>query len=145
MEYSILLPLILLITLAGAIATLVATPRNTPRLSGPISFVLSLIPLVLVVMMVAQFPMGTPADAESAWRFKFNYNWLPTFGVTFSMGLDSISLWLVVLTAVLTPISILASFNYIKTRQREFYAWMLALHAGMLGVFMARDILLFYL
>jgi NADH-quinone oxidoreductase subunit M len=61
------------------------------------------------------------------------------------MGVDTISLWLIVLTAVLTPISILASFNYIKERQREFYAWMLALHAGMLGVFMARDLLLFYL
>src|SRR6185503_11094745 len=46
---------------------------------------------------------------------------------------------------VLTPISILASFNYIKERRSEFYGWMMVLHAGMLGVFAARDILLFYL
>ena len=61
------------------------------------------------------------------------------------MGIDSISLWLIVLTAILTPIAILASRNYIKERQPEFYAWMLILHAGMLGVFAAKDLLVFYL
>jgi len=59
--------------------------------------------------------------------------------------LDAISLWLVVLTAFLTPIAILGSFKYIQQRQPEFYAWLLLLHAGMLGVFCARDLLLFYL
>ena len=81
----------------------------------------------------------------SQWHFNFEYNWLPTLGARFLMGVDAISLWLIVLTAVLTPISILASFQYIKERQREFYAWMLMLHAGMLGVFAAKDILVFYL
>ncbi|MCC7350184.1 MAG: NADH-quinone oxidoreductase subunit M [Phycisphaerales bacterium] len=63
---------------------------------------------------------------------------------SFSLGVDSISLWLVLMTVLLMPVSILASFTYIKERQKEFYAWMQALLAFMLGVFVARDLLLFY-
>ena len=68
------------------------------------------------------------------WFFCCTYEWISNLGVRFLMGVDAISLWLIVLTAVLTPVSILASFQYIKERQPEFYAWMLMLHAGMLGV-----------
>ena len=88
---------------------------------------------------------GGAVGGVGGWQFPFEYAWLPILGLKIFMGVDAISLWLVVLTAVLTPLSILASFNYIKERQREFYSWMLILHAAMLGVFMARDLLLFYL
>src|SRR6185312_14360660 len=104
---------------------------------------LSLIPLAFVIYIVSKFP--NLASPDKAWHFTYEHEWLTNLGLKVSMGLDTISLWMVVLTAVLTPISILASFNYIKERQPEFYAWMLALHVGMLGVFMARDLLLFYL
>jgi NADH-quinone oxidoreductase subunit M len=62
----------------------------------------------------------------------------------FSLGCDSISYWLVLLTAGLQPLAIAASFASIRERQREYYAWMLALLVAMLGVFVARDVLLFY-
>src|SRR5215216_597837 len=105
--------------------------------------ILLLITLGIVIYLVANFP--SLATADKAWHFNYEQVWLPNLGLKVSMGMDSISLWMVVLTALLTPISILASFKYIKERQPEFYAWMLALHVGMLGVFVARDLLLFYL
>jgi len=65
-------------------------------------------------------------------------------GTSFHLGINSISVWLVILTAFLTPLAIWASFGGIKVRQNEYYAWMLGLLVPMLGVFMARDLLLFY-
>jgi len=135
------LPLMLGLTLAAALVTLVATPKSNQKHAGPISFILSLIPLGMVPMLFPRWDVRFGSE----WSHKFEYDWLPTLGLKLSMGVDNISLWLIVLTAVLTPIAILASFNYIKERQREFYSWMLVLHAAMLGVFMARDLLLFYL
>jgi NADH-quinone oxidoreductase subunit M len=64
------------------------------------------------------------------------------FGVKF--GVDAISLWLVLLTVFLTPLAILASFQSITDRPKEYYAWMLLLLMAMNGVFIARDLLLFY-
>ena len=129
----------ILIPLIGALVVLLATPRSRPELAGPIALIGSLLPLGLVIAMVRSFNFATcnmPAVVDVAW--------IQEFGLRFTLGMDTISLWLVVLTAVLTPISVLASFKYIKQRQPEFYAWLLILHAGMLGVFMAQDVLLFY-
>src|SRR3954454_8065094 len=140
-----LVPIMVLITIAGAVMTLFATPKRNQKIPGTISLVLSLIPLVLTAVLVSNFQNLDNAKGANVWQFQSEYTWLPVLGLKVSLGVDAISLWLIVLTAVLTPISILASSNYIKERQREFYAWMLMLHAGMLGVFMARDLLLFYL
>jgi NADH-quinone oxidoreductase subunit M len=145
MNETLILPIMLLITVVSAVITLVATPKSNPRAAGPLSFVLSLIPLGMTLYVLASFK-NLSGNPGKEWQFNTPvFDWLPALGLKVSMGIDTISLWLVVLTAILTPIAILASFNYIKERQREFYAWMLALHAGMLGVFMAKDLLLFYL
>ena len=145
---SNIIPILVLLPILGALITLMVTPRGNLKLSGPIALVCSLVPLAVVVYMVATFQnlnAGGVGSPEGQWQFNFSYDWLPSLGVRFLMGVDTISLWLIVLTAVLTPICILASFKYIQQRQPEFYAWMLMLHAGMLGVFAAKDILVFYL
>ena len=65
-------------------------------------------------------------------------------GFGFRLGMDTISYWLVLLTAFLTPLAVAGSFKSIVERQREFYGWILALLAFVIGVFLARDVLLFY-
>jgi NADH-quinone oxidoreductase subunit M len=135
----------LVLPVVGAILTLLATPRNNPRAAGPLALVCSLAPLAVVLYLLAKFPgLAGPAGPDAKWYFNVDYPWLSNVGIRFAMGIDTISLWLIVLAAVLAPIAILGSFNYIKERQPEFYAWMLVLHAAMLGVFAARDILVFY-
>jgi NADH-quinone oxidoreductase subunit M len=69
---------------------------------------------------------------------------LTPLGASFSLGLTSIGLWLVLLTVGLMPLAIVASYGSIKDRENEYYAWMLALLVAMLGVFVSQDVLLFY-
>ncbi len=70
--------------------------------------------------------------------------WIPAWGVNYSLGIDGISLFMVLLTTFSTSIAILGSFNYIETKQRAFYALMLLLEAAVVGVFVATDVFLFY-
>src|SRR5262249_44276402 len=65
-------------------------------------------------------------------------------GVQFYIGLDGLNVWLVLLTALLLVPSVLISWNSIEERIPEYYAWLMALEAAMLGVFLAFDIVLFY-
>jgi len=69
---------------------------------------------------------------------------MSTIGFSVNLGVDSISLWLILLTAFLMPLAIAASFGSIKDREKEYYAWMTMLSGAMIGVFLARDVLLFY-
>ncbi len=70
--------------------------------------------------------------------------WISSWGVNYSLGIDGISLFMVLLTTFSTSIAILGSFNYIKTKERAFYALMLLLEAAVVGVFVATDVFLFY-
>jgi NADH-quinone oxidoreductase subunit M len=70
--------------------------------------------------------------------------WLPALGISYNVGIDGISLWLVLLTTFMMPIAILASFTAIESRHRGYYFLLLALEAGMLGAFVSLDIFLFY-
>ena len=70
--------------------------------------------------------------------------WIEAWGVSYSLGIDGISVFMVMLTTLTTPIAILGSFNYIKERRKAFYALMLLLQMGVIGVFVATDIFLFY-
>ena len=70
--------------------------------------------------------------------------WIPQWGINYSLGIDGISLFMVLLTTFSTSIAILGSFNYIKTKETAFYALMLLLEAAVIGVFVTTDVFLFY-
>jgi NADH-quinone oxidoreductase subunit M len=85
-------------------------------------------------------------DAASAeYQFVERHAWLPDFGISYHLGVDGISLLLVVLTTFLTPIALLCSWDSIQQRVREFSFFMLVLEAAMIGVFVSLDLFLFYL
>jgi len=71
-------------------------------------------------------------------------SWIPGLGISYNVGIDGISLWLILLTTFLMPIAIAGSFSAVEERVREYYFLLLALETGMLGAFMALDIFLFY-
>jgi len=77
-------------------------------------------------------------------QFREDYSWIPAFGMRYTMGVDGLSVVLVVLTTVLSVVAILYSWTPIQTRVKEYYATMLLLMVGMLGVFVALDLFLFY-
>ncbi len=88
------------------------------------------------------FATFTP-DAQS--QFGFDYAWIANTGIRFSAGIDGISLLLVLLTGLLTPLIILSSFRQTYDRPATFYALILLMQAALMGVFTARDGFLFYL
>lgn len=69
---------------------------------------------------------------------------MPSLGITLSLGTDSVGLMLVLLTTFLMPIAMIGSFTAVKERVKEYYAWFMVLEAAMLGVFLARDAIVFY-
>lgn len=79
-----------------------------------------------------------------AFAFESSSPWIPAWGASYAVGLDGISLFMVILTTLTTPLAILGSFKYVTTRRRAFYALMLLLQMGVVGVFVATDLLLFY-
>src|SRR5436190_10898588 len=70
--------------------------------------------------------------------------WIPQWGITYALGVDGISLWLVMLTTLLTPIVFLSSWNTIHKHPKEYVIAFLVMEAAMIGVFLAADLLLFY-
>src|SRR6266699_324060 len=85
----------------------------------------------------------TFAPAEGM-QFMLDVPWIPTWGIRYTVGVDGISLFMVLLTTFLVPLSVLGSYAYITTRERGFYALMLVLTTGMIGVFVALDLFHFY-
>src|ERR1051325_506847 len=70
--------------------------------------------------------------------------WIPSWGITYALGVDGISLWLVLLTTLLTPIVFLSGWNAIAKHPKEYVISFLIMEAAMIGVFIANDLLLFY-
>jgi NADH-quinone oxidoreductase subunit M len=77
-------------------------------------------------------------------QFGVSIPWLPEWGITYQLGLDGISLFMVLLTTGIMPLAVLSSYHYITQRERPYYALLLVLLTGMLGVFLALDMFLFY-
>jgi NADH-quinone oxidoreductase subunit M len=100
----------------------------------------SLVVFVLSVGLWWAFDPGAGAEYQMA----SSRPWIAQWGVNYALGLDGISLFLVMLTTLTTPLAILGSFNYIKKREKPFYALMLLLEVGVIGVFSAVDLFLFY-
>jgi NADH-quinone oxidoreductase subunit M len=98
--------------------------------------------LTFLVNLIAAFSFDFNAGAGP--QFKQSLGSIDAIGLHLSVGMDSISLWLSLLTTLLTPLALAASFESIKDREHEYYAWMLVLLAAMVGVFIAQDVLLFY-
>jgi NADH-quinone oxidoreductase subunit M len=135
------LPLILLIPVFGAI--ICALLPNASLAKGWALFV-SLVVVLLGLHLAITFPYHL-----GGWQFKLtpaDDSWLSLVSIhfKFSIGVDAISLFLVLLTILLMPLAIAASFASISDRPKQYYAWMLALMTAMLGVFVSRDLLLFY-
>lgn len=137
-----LLDNILTITIfAPLLASLIVflLPDDEKTLIRRLALVLSLVPLVLTLVMWFNFDRVNPTI-----QFETNVSWFPAIGASYHVGLDGISLALFLLTAILTPLSVLASFN-IDDRVKMYMALFLALETGMLGVFAALDLLIFFI
>jgi NADH-quinone oxidoreductase subunit M len=134
-----ILTLIVFLPLVGAIAVAIAPAQYARLLALGAALVTWVLSLFLVVGFSATEARGV------LFQYVVEAPWIPLFGIKFKLGIDGLSLVLVVLTTTLSWISILASFNPIKVRIKEYMVSFLVLEVGMIGVFVALDLFLFYI
>jgi NADH-quinone oxidoreductase subunit M len=123
--------------LAG-LAILLSIPSSRPKAIKLWANAAALIGFLLCLPLIFGF------DRAKDFQFVENHAWIPSLGASYSLGIDGYSLLLVALTGLLGFIAVLCSWNAIDTRIKEYYANFLVLQTAMLGVFMARDFLLFF-
>src|SRR5438552_1080994 len=137
-----MIPLVTLVTfLPGAAGlALLLVPRRAAGVLRPVSLV------VAVVTFLLSLPLYFGFDAEIVgYQFEEHWRWMPTLGVSYHVGVDGISLLLVLLTTFLMPLALASAWGAIEDRVKEFVATMLILETGMLGVFCSLDLFLFYI
>jgi NADH-quinone oxidoreductase subunit M len=102
--------------------------------------------VITLVIAVISLPLYFKFDRTTAlFQFGENHAWIPMWNINYTLGIDGISLLLILLTTLLMPLCVLCSWRYITTRVRPFLACLLIMETSMLGVFMALDFVLFYI
>jgi NADH-quinone oxidoreductase subunit M len=143
-----ILTAVIFLPLLGALQLVLAGGEDVRRLRMS-ALLWSLAVWLLVIAATVLFARTTPPSADGTPQFALVHS-ASWFGessrvdIRYAVGVDGISITLLLLTGLLTPLAIWASFSAITTRAKEYYALMLVLEAGMLGVFCALDLLLFY-
>jgi NADH-quinone oxidoreductase subunit M len=132
--------LLTLILFSPVLAALIVfcMPKNRQKGIRWVAFLFSLVPFILTVCLWVLF-----RSAQPGFQFQEQYTWYPALNSTFHVGVDGLSLTMVLLTTLLTPLALLASFS-ITDRIKAYFILFLLLESGMLGVFMALDLLIFF-
>src|SRR5919112_334110 len=140
-----LLTILVLLPFAGALAVAahgLFAPYADARHYRWIALGFSLVTFAASLLLLTQ-PVGL--GPGGAFHFVQDVPWVSAIGARYHVGVDGISLWLVILTTLLVPISILSSWTSVEKRPLAFYAFILLLESAMLGVFVSLDLLVFYL
>src|SRR6476660_4318803 len=146
-----ILPALLVIPVLGAIAVLLTT-RGRERaenedevVTGAANAPRLLATLVFALEFVLSLGLWWAFDPSVAgWQQRFDARWIPSWGARFTLGLDGIALMMVLLTTFIMLLASYGSWTYIRRKTSAYYALILLLTTGMLGVFMALDLFLFY-
>ena len=136
-----MLTTILLVPLIGGLVVAFAPTRRNPRLTKLLALLVSLVVLALTVVVAVGYEPG------GGMQYIEDVNWISAFGTHYALGVDGLGLALVLLTAVLTPIVIIAAWNdgdHGRWSTSAYFGFVLGLEALSLGVFAATDVFLFY-
>lgn len=137
-----LLTTLILLPVVGALGLVLysfAPPRRDQHYRW-IALVVTIATFVVSLLLLR----GVGASGAE-FRFEENVNWIGSIGARYHVGVDGVSLWLVLLTTLLMPIAVLSSWNAISKRPLAYFAFLLILESAMIGVFVSLDLLLFYL
>ena len=134
-----ILTVVTFIPLLGALM-LALVPRNQTLLIRNIAFGVGLLGFFFSLRILADF------DATAAgFQMAEQHAWIEGFGISYFIGIDGLSLWLVMLTTFLSPLIILGAYSAIEHNPKEFYMSFLVLETGMLGALLSLDVFLFYI
>src|SRR5215831_6430951 len=122
---------------AGAVLLLLFKRENV-RAIRAFALIITIVTFVLSLHLIAHFDSTNPD-----FQFAIKVPWVPAYGIDYSMGVDGISVFLIVLATLLSPLAVLASWS-IHDRLKEYFIFILLLETGMIGVFASLDLFLFY-
>ena len=131
-----LLSIIVFMPLLSALVVLLMPSKKITRVAA---LTLATVEFLLSLLILARFDGASPQL-----QLVEKIPWIPSFGINYFLGIDGISLWLVLLTTFLTPLTLLGSWNSIDDKVKSYHACMLILETAMLGTFLAFDGILFY-
>lgn len=131
-----LLPALILTPLIGALVILLVPARRTDVFKQ-VAVLSSVITGALGIYLLTSFDSD-----EAGFQFVVDQTWISDLGISFHLGVDGISLFLVVLTGIIFPIAILGA--RVETDTKAYYGWLLVLMAGSMGVFTSLDLVLFF-
>src|SRR3954471_4425498 len=136
-----LLTILLLLPTVGAVALIahgLVSKRETDYRWVALAF-------AVMTFLLSLLLLGDGGTTADGFRFVQNVSWINAVGARYHIGVDGISLWLVLLKTLLVPISILSSWTAVTKRTLSYYVFILILETAMIGVFVSLDLLLFYL
>ncbi|MGB6688834.1 MAG: NADH-quinone oxidoreductase subunit M [Terracidiphilus sp.] len=128
---------ILLVPLAGAVLVAMLPDR------GKIPCWTALLTVLATFGLTLHLP-GHFAVSTSGFQFEINQPWIENPAISYHVGVDGLSLWLVVLTGLLAPVGVLASWRAINERRKIYYSLFLVQQTAMIGVFISLDLMLYY-
>jgi NADH-quinone oxidoreductase subunit M len=134
-----LLSTLIFFPVAGALSLLVIRPEKSQTIRL-MALIISLIELLLTLPLWFLFDKGT-----HLMQFTELHSWIPAFNINYSLGIDGISILFIMLSALITTLSILVSWESIQDKVREFFICVLVLEGAMIGVFCSLDFFLFYI
>ncbi|MTA10382.1 MAG: Fe-S-binding domain-containing protein, partial [Actinobacteria bacterium] len=132
-----ILTALILVPLVGSLLTLVSSQRR-PEITKLIALLSSVLTGALGLWMLASFNTG-----EASYQFASKHQWISSWGIGWHVGVDGISLFLVVLTGILFPLVIVGCDPHHD--EKRYLAWILLLEAGVMGSFLSLDLFLFFL
>jgi NADH-quinone oxidoreductase subunit M len=134
------LALTTLLPLAGSLLALLL-PSGNQRFFRSYGIAVALVTFVQSLFVLAAFE-----PAQAGFQLELNQAWIPTLGIRFHLGIDGISLWLVLLTTLMVLVTLLSpqATGFVRDRNRGFVVAMLMLESGMIGAFLALDMFAFY-
>jgi NADH-quinone oxidoreductase subunit M len=134
-----LLDWVLFLPVAGFFLLLLV-PKDNPQSSRTAALLVSVVVFAASLGLLAPYWSATP----TGWQFETNVSWISFPPIRYHVAIDGLSLWLVLLSTLLTPIGVLVSWKAIDHRVKEFFAFLILLEFALIGVFVALDLFLFF-
>ena len=138
MEQSSLLTYLLFTPIIGSLLILFFK-KNNEKLIKYAGLAISVVAFLFSLMIYFQFD-----NSNGGFQFIHKFNWIENLNISYFVGVDGLSMLLVLLTTFLTPLTLISTWSSINKKLKEFTFFMLLLEAGMLGVFISLDLFLFY-
>jgi len=136
-SFPVLLAIIATPGIGAAIVALV--PSHRPEIAKAIGYAFTVATAGLCLYLLWNFKAG-----EAGFQFVENRPWIPGLGARFIVGVDGISLFMVVVTGLLFPLGLLASEKYIEHRVKAYIGWFLLLEMAIMGIFLTLDLIAFF-